>query len=86
MKKKDRGKREEKVGKGPRVSPPTLLVGLLSEKEILNHGEAWDAVLLVLAEFKETWRTGRGSAVSGWRPGRRWSLNEQDSNMVSVII
>lgn len=46
------------------MATPGLLVELLSEKEDSNHREAWQAVLLVLREFKETWMAEKGAAVS----------------------
>lgn len=65
------GKR--RVSKGSRVEVPALLVGLLSENEASNHREAWQAVLLVLKEFQDSWRADRGGAVSGEQVKlRRW--------------
>lgn len=61
----DHGKRRTGGGKGSRMEVPALLVGLLSENEASNHREAWQAVLLVLKEFKDSWRAERGGAVSG---------------------
>lgn len=52
-------------GKRSRVAVPILLGGLLSEKEDSNHREAWQAVLLVLREFKQTWMEEKGAAVRG---------------------
>ncbi|CAM9275539.1 unnamed protein product [Hapterophycus canaliculatus] len=50
-------------GKRSRVAVPILLGGLLSEKEDSNHREAWQAVLLVLREFKQTWMGEKGAAA-----------------------
>lgn len=67
---KEKGKRREggqgMGGKRSRVATPPLLVGIFSEKEVSNHREAWQAALLVLREFKQTWMTDKGAAVSGW--------------------
>lgn len=60
------GKGRGEVGRSARVSrvsTPALLVGLLSEKEASNHREAWQAILLLLTEFK-SWMTEKGAAVS----------------------
>eukprot|EP00903_Cladosiphon_okamuranus_P017695 g16294.t1 len=64
------GARGAERGRGPgvgrkrsRVATPQLLVGLLSEKEELNHREAWQAALLVLREFRETWAAEKGAAA-----------------------
>ncbi|CAN0400807.1 unnamed protein product, partial [Ectocarpus sp. 8 AP-2014] len=51
------------AGKRSRVATPGLLAELLSEKEDSNHREAWQAVLLVLREFKETWMAEKGAAA-----------------------
>lgn len=64
---KEKGKRHAPGGKGgkaSRVATPALVIGLLSEKEASNHREAWQAVLLVMTGFKETWKTEKGAAVS----------------------
>ncbi|CAM9404069.1 unnamed protein product [Ectocarpus fasciculatus] len=50
-------------GKRSRVATPGLLVELFSEKEDSNHREAWQAVLLVLTEFKETWMAEKGATA-----------------------
>lgn len=55
---------ERRGGKKARVSTPALLVRLLSEDEVSNHREAWQAVLLVLEEFKDTWAGEKGASVS----------------------
>lgn len=55
---------EGRGGKKARVSTPALLVRLLSEEEVSNHSEAWQAVLLVLREFKDTWAGEKGGSVS----------------------
>lgn len=47
-----------------RVAPTPLLVGLLSEKDESNHREAWQAALLVLREFRQTWAAEKGATVS----------------------
>ncbi len=62
-----KGTKRERVGSGgkrSRVATPALLVGLLSEREASNHREAWQAALLVLREFKETWTAEKGATVS----------------------
>lgn len=51
-------------GRRSRVATPPLLVGLLSEKEEANHREAWQAALLLLREFRETWPAEKGAGVS----------------------
>ncbi|CAN0179259.1 unnamed protein product [Ectocarpus sp. 6 AP-2014] len=64
--KKEKEKRRDGggvAGKRSRVATPGLLAELLSEKEDSNHREAWQAVLLVLREFKETWRAEKGAAA-----------------------
>ncbi|CAN0299527.1 unnamed protein product, partial [Ectocarpus sp. 12 AP-2014] len=64
--KKDKAKRRDGggvAGKRSRVATPGLLVELLSEKEDSNQREAWQAVLLVLREFKETWMAEKGAAA-----------------------
>lgn len=67
--KEKKGKKHEGVegrsGKRSRVATPTLLVGIFSEEEVSNHREAWQAALLVLREFKQTWMADKGAAVSG---------------------
>lgn len=73
--KKEKAKRrdgEGVAGKRSRVATPGLLVELLSEKEDSNHREAWQAVLLVLREFKETWMAEKGAAVSRTCSVRPW--------------
>lgn len=63
-----KGAGETKGGGGSRrrsrVAAPPLLVGLLSEKEEANHRESWQAVLLLLREFRQTWAAEKGAAVS----------------------
>lgn len=46
-----------------RVATPALLVNFLSEQEVSNHREAWQAALFVLQEFKDTWRAEKGAEV-----------------------
>ncbi|CAM9284215.1 unnamed protein product, partial [Scytosiphon promiscuus] len=64
---KEKGRRRKgegvAYGKRSRVAVPILLTGLLSEKEDSNHREAWQAVLLVLREFKQTWMEEKGATA-----------------------
>lgn len=67
MRDKDKGRSGAGAGMGgksSRVPTPALVIGLLSEKDSSNHREAWQAVLLLLREFRDTWRTEKGAAVS----------------------
>ncbi|CAM9157138.1 unnamed protein product, partial [Choristocarpus tenellus] len=45
------------------VDKPHLLVRLISETEPKNHREAWEAVLLIVREFKGMWEAEEASKV-----------------------
>ena len=87
--KKDDAKRHAGEGKGGKKggkrSTPALLVRLLMEDEVSNHREAWQAVLLVLAEFKDTWGSEKGAAVSTYLVPDTWQFEVVFFTIVCVV-
>ena len=71
--------------KRSRVAVAPLIVGLLSENEDSNHREAWQVVLLVLREFKETWMGDKGGEVSAARASRRAFWSSSGKSLLTCI-
>lgn len=70
------GKRKGKKRKASRVAAPSLLVQLLGEKEVANHRQAWEAVLLVMEMSKRSWTAEEGAEVRDLLDARFVSLGE----------